>query len=112
MLGFFEANGFARRGLLSRRAWIAQGPLKACFDPRALAINQVDACSALYSNRTVKKNLGLVDVPALSFETRNIKLVAKFTGNTRGKRTFVSRLTSQTSLFRLFTFRTLFISLR
>ena len=39
---------------------------------RALAINQVDVCSALYSNRTVKKTLGLVDVSALSFETRNI----------------------------------------
>lgn len=39
---------------------------------RALVINQVDACSALYSNRTEKKNLGLVDVSALSFETRNI----------------------------------------
>ena len=39
---------------------------------RALPINQVDACSALYSNRTVKNTLGLVDVLALSFETRNI----------------------------------------
>ena len=39
---------------------------------RALVINQVDACSALLSNRTEKKNLGLVDVSALSFETRNI----------------------------------------
>ena len=76
MLGFFEANGFARRGLLSRRAWIAQGPFKACFDPRALAINQVDACSALYSNRIVKKNLGLVGIPVLSFETNQEYLIS------------------------------------
>ena len=33
LLGFFVANGLAKRGLLSRRAWIAHGPLKACFDP-------------------------------------------------------------------------------
>ena len=35
---------------------------------RALAINQADACGALYSNRTVKKTLGLVDVSALSLK--------------------------------------------